>query len=212
MTAPDFGFLDNLNGMVPIFIGAILATAGGVAATQMEWHVERKRRTQQAALFFGEVLSTLHYIMEIAHRTHGRGDPFGLITMRMLRSAKRELDIYDRNRETLFDIPDPLVRAKIHTLILRVNSPLEGIFDATDEIRAIQNQLGSDIPQALRQDLDERLIRLGASRDAGYDFTMETVAEIPALLALLAPVAGHSFADARIEAEATTGPGNSAGL
>lgn len=199
--APEFDFLDNLSGVLPIFLGALLATAGGVAATQLELRAERRRRAQQAAMFFGEVLSTLQFILDIAHRTKGRGDPFGLITMRMLRSAKRELDIYDRNRETLFDIADPKLRAQIHTLILRLNAPLEGVFDTTDELRAVQNQLKSDIPQALREDLEQRLERLNVNREGGYEFTMETAAEIPALLVALTPLAGHSFGETRKAAE-----------
>ena len=211
MMAPEFDFLDGLSGVWPVFLGALLATAGGVAATQMELRAERRRRAQQAAMFFGEVLSTLQFILDIAHRTKGRGDPFGLITMRMLRSAMRELGIYDRNRETLFDIGDPKLRAQIHTLILRLNASLEGVFDSTDELRAVQNQLKSDIPQALREDLDQRLERLNTNREGGYDFTMETAAEIPALLLALTPLAGHSFGETRKAAEdSLTTPGNPA--
>jgi len=180
--------------MWAIFIGAILATAGGLAATQLEWYFERKRRGRHAAQFVGEVLTTLRYILEIAHDTHGRGDPFGPITLRMLRSAKREIDIYDRNRETLYDLHDIKLRARIHTLILRLNTPLEGVFDANDEIRALEFQMKlPDFPPAHREEAQARLERLSASREAGYEFTMEEAQRIPATVRELEPLAKHSF-------------------
>ena len=180
--------------MWAIFLGAILATVGGLAATQLEWFFERRRRAQHAAQFFGEVLTTLRYILEIAHDTYGRGEPFGPITMRMLRSAKREIDIYDRNRETLYDLHDAALRARIHTLILRLNTPLEGVFDANDEIRALEFQMKlPDFPPAHREEAQSRLARLSASREAGYEFTMETAQQIPATVRELEPFAKHSF-------------------
>ncbi len=52
-----------------VFLGAILATVGGFAATQIEWFFERRRRERNAALFFGEVLSTLTVLLRIANDT-----------------------------------------------------------------------------------------------------------------------------------------------
>jgi hypothetical protein len=190
----NFDFIGNLSAMWAVFLGAILATVGGLAATQLEWYFERRRRAQHAAQFFGEVLTTLRYILEIAHDTHGRGDPFGPITLRMLRSAKREIDIYDRNRETLYDLHDAALRVRIHTLILRLNTPLEGVFDTNDEIRALESQLKlPDFPVAHREEAQARLARLGLSREAGYEFTMETAQQIPATVRELEPLAKHSF-------------------
>jgi hypothetical protein len=190
----SYDFLGNLNGMWPIFLGAMLATLGGLAATQLEWYFEHKRRAQQAAIFFGEILTTLRYILEIAHRTYGRGDPFGPITMRMLRSAKREIDIYDRNRETLYDLHDAKLRSRIHTLILRLNTPLEGVFDANDEIRAIETQLKSpDFPAIHREETQARLEGLIVGRALGYEFAMETAEQIKETVRELEPLAKHSF-------------------
>jgi hypothetical protein len=192
--AENFDFIGNLSAMWAVFLGAILATAGGLAATQLEWYFDRRRRAQHAAQFFGEVLTTLRYILEIAHETYGRGDPFGPITMRMLRSAKREIDVYDRNRETLYDLHDAALRARIHTLILRINTPLDGVFDANDEIRVIETQLKSpDFPPAHREDAQARLARLILIREAGYGFTMETAQKIQATVRELEPLAKHSF-------------------
>jgi hypothetical protein len=206
--APEYSFLDNLTGMVPIFLGALLATAGGLAATQMEWHFERKRRAQQAAMFFGEVLTTMHILLDIARRTHGRGDPFGPITMRTMRSAKREIDIYDRNRETLFDLADPKLRSRVHTLILRLNAPLEGVFDTNEEIRALELQLKSEgLAPALREELELRLERLKTTRDGGFEFAMENAELLLGLVRELEILAGHTFEGAqRAAAETSTIP------
>jgi hypothetical protein len=190
----NFDFVGNLSGMWPIFLGAMLATLGGLAATQFEWYFERKRRAQHAAQFFGEVLTTLRYILEIAHETYGRGEPFGPITLRMLRSAKREIDIYDRNRETLYDLHDAGLRARIHTLILRLNGSLEGVFDTSDEIRIVETQLKSpDFPAVHRDETLARLERLIQGRVAGYEYAMENAAQISGTVRELEPLAKHSF-------------------
>jgi hypothetical protein len=204
--APDYDFLGNLSGGGAIFLGAILATAGGVASTQLEWHFERKRRAQQAAMFFGEVLTTLHILLDIARRTHGRGDPFGPITMRMLRAAKREIELYDRNRETLFDLGDPKLRSRIHTLILRLNAPLEGVFDSHEEMRNVEFKLKSaDLTPAQRADMEARLAGLTQNREGGYDFAMENAADILGAVRALEPVARHSFdLEVRARAEAVS--------
>jgi hypothetical protein len=202
---PDnFDFISNFSTLWQVFLGAVLATVGGLAATQLEWHFERKRRAQQAAMFFGEVLTTLHIILDIAHRTHGRGDPFGPITLRMLRAGKREIEIYDRNRETLFDLHDPKLRARIHTLILRLSNPLESVLDTTEEIRAVETQLRApDLTAAHREDLEARMVRLNTSRDGGYEFTIETAAQLMETVKALEALAKQTFGgEERAEAEA----------
>jgi len=211
--APEFSFLDNLSGAGAIFLGAVLATAGGLAATQLEWHFERKRRAQQAAMFFGEVLTTLHILLDIAHRTHGRGDPFGPVTMRMLRSAKREIDLYDRNRETLFDLGDPKMRSRIHTLILRLNAPLEGVFDTHEEIRNVEFQLKSEgLTPLQREDMEQRLAGLLRNREGGYEFAMENAADLLGAVRALEPVARHEFdIDLRTRTEAAAVDGTLSG-
>ncbi|HEX3675227.1 MAG TPA: hypothetical protein VHU87_13220 [Rhizomicrobium sp.] len=204
MKPDNFDFIGNFSTLWQVFLGAVLATVGGLAATQLEWHFERKRRAQQAAMFFGEVLTTLHIILDIAHRTHGRGDPFGPITLRMLRAGKREIEIYDRNRETLFDLHDPKLRARIHTLILRLSNPLESVLDTTDEIRAVETQLRAlDLTAEHREHLQERLARLNASRDGGYEFTIESAGQLLDTVKALEVLSKQSFSGAeRAEAEA----------
>ena len=106
--------------LVGVTAGALLATLGGLLAGQFEHHLRRLEREKSAALLFGEILAALRLIMRLADEAHGRGDPFGPITMRILRAAQRETQIYDRNRETLFDVRDPALRARTHLLLLQV--------------------------------------------------------------------------------------------
>jgi hypothetical protein len=192
MSGQIFDVASNQSAVWAVILGAVLATAGGFAATQMERYVEHRRRERNAALFFGELLTTLQIILYHAHNTHGRGDPFGPITLRMLKSARKEIDIYDRNRETLFDLRHGDLRARIQNLIIRITMPLEGIFDTTDEIRRCQDTL-RDAGATPRLDLETRIVTLTEQRDGGYEFIIETVEELPQIIRDLEPLAHHSF-------------------
>lgn len=194
---PDsYDFISNFSALWAIVLGALLATLGGLAATQIEWHFEKKRREQHAALFFGEVLSTLLVLLRMAKRVKGIGDPYGPVTMRMLRQALQEVGIYDRNRENLYNLRDGGLRARIHTSVLRLSSPLNGIFDSTEEIRATNVRLrASDLPQAEREELEAHVKRLMNLREGGFEYMEETAADMEQLVKDLEPVARHAFVD-----------------
>jgi len=192
----DYDFISNFSTVGAIVLGSLLATLGGLAATQLEWRFERQRRERQAALFFGEVLSTLLVILQIAKQTKGRGDPYGPITLRMLRQALHEIGMYDRNRETLYNLRNAELRTRIHTRVLRISSPLNGIFDTTEEIRAGQAQLRSPgLAVQEREEIEARIKRLSEMREAGFEFMEEAAQDIELVIKDLEPVAAHSFAD-----------------
>jgi hypothetical protein len=192
MTGEIFDAAASQGALWAVILGAVLATAGGFAATQMERYVEHRRRERNAALFFGELLTMLQIIFFHAHNTHGRGDPFGPVTLRMLKSARKEIEIYDRNRELLFDLRHGELRARIQNLIIRIAMPLEGIFDATDEIRRSEDTL-RDAGAIPRPDLESRIASLEQQRDGGYEFIMETAEDLPRIVHDLEPLAHHSF-------------------
>src|ERR1700761_2737134 len=132
MASDTFGFLVDQNTLIAVILGAVLATVGGFGATMLERFLDKRERQRNAALFFGEILSSLVIILRFADQTKKIGEPYGPITMRMLRSARGELDIYDRNRENIFDLNDGDLRARIQTLLIRLSMPLDGVIDAAD--------------------------------------------------------------------------------
>jgi hypothetical protein len=199
MQPEDYDFLGNLSGTWSILLGALLATGGGFVSTQMERYLENGRRERSAALLFGEILSMTRVILEMTHDTYGRGDPFGPVTLRMLRSVRNEFDIYDRNRESLFDIKDGAIRAKIHSMMLRIQMPIDGVFDLSQEIAAEQSHLrtSSSLSEEHRRHLEEHIEEMRARRVGSYEFVLETADELPALIASLEPIAQHSFESQR---------------
>jgi hypothetical protein len=188
-----FDASSNQGAVWAVVLGALLATVGGFAATQMERIVEHRRRERNAALFFGELLTTLQIILRFAKSTHGRGDPFGPITIRMLRSARQEIEIYDRNRESLFDLRHADLRSRIQTAVIRLTMPLEGVFESSTEISAYQMQLKTDIGADLRAEIETRVIDLREQRAGGFEFILEVADELPALIRALEPLSGHDF-------------------
>ena len=190
----DMDFISNFSTLWAVFLGAVLATIGGFAATQLEWVIERRRRERNAALFFGEVLSTLSIVLGYAGSTKKIGDPFGPITMRFLRSSLAEIEIYNRNRESLYDLRSAELRARIHTLILRIGMPVDGVFDASNAIAAIEAQLKAPtLSDAERKDLETRLASLNLTRENSFEFVMENGEQLKSVIKALEPVAHFSF-------------------
>lgn len=194
LSPEDLDFISNFNTFWAVFLGAILATIGGFGATQAEWILERKRRERNAAIFFGELLTTMNIILTLAGESREIGDPYGPITIRMLRSAVKEVDIYNRNRETLFDLRDAELRAKIHTLVLRIVMPADGVFDTSNEIAQVQSLLKSPgMTLDDRAELEERLERLKAIRVGAFDTVLESSEQLKNVVRQLEPIAKYSY-------------------
>jgi hypothetical protein len=195
MRSETFDFVSNFSTLWQVILGAFLATGGGLVASQLEWRAQTRRRQRNAALFFGEVLSSFAMILKRADETRKIGDPYGPITLRMLRSARREIDIYERNRENLLDLHDAGLRARIHGLTIRLALPLDGISDAAQEIGILEAQLRSrNLDERDREELSARVAEIKERREAGYEYVLETAAEIDDVLAALSPLAGYDFA------------------
>ena len=165
--------------LLAVVLGAALATAGGFVATQLEAYFRRRERRRDTALLFGELFSTIRVLLRITKTAHRQGDPFGAITVRLLRAVRREIDIYDRNREALYDLHVATLRVEIHTLIVRLILPLDGILDATTEILRDPNAPGAQA--------------IGHSREFGFEALMQMAERIEPIIAQLARLARHEF-------------------
>lgn len=144
MRSENFEFVSNLDTLAAVVLGALLATAGGLVAEHYEDQIERKRRERDAARFFGEILTSIDEILGIAFNSQKHGDPWGSVTMSMFEAANREAKIYERNRERLFDVRDPPLRARIHRHFLWEAFPLEALVELSKEIRSLEDALKAD--------------------------------------------------------------------
>jgi hypothetical protein len=193
MASDTFGFLVDQNTLIAVILGAILATIGGFVATATERYLDKRERERNAALFFGEVLSTLMVILSFAEDTKKVGDPFGPITMRMLRSARGEINIYDRNRESLFYLGDAELRTRIQNLVIRLGMALDSNIEAVQDIDALRRQIVSVAPGEEREDIQARIARNESRRDGSYEFIQQIAAQLRDVIAGLEPFARQSF-------------------
>ena len=195
MRAESFDFISNLDTLWAVGLGAVLATVGGFAATQLEHRVDAGRKQRQAALFFGEVMSLLGVTVSAAARARGIGDPYGPVTMRLLRMIQREMDVYDRNRERLFELRDPSLRIRIHTTLLRTIMGVEGALEAADECHTLEAELkmNPEMSEPRREHLQARLADQCRRRDGGFDFLIEASQQAAKVVKELEPIAKVDF-------------------
>jgi hypothetical protein len=177
-----------------VVVGAFLATAGGFAATRLEDFVSKRARERSAAVLFGEILSVLELIVALANESRARGEPYGPFTMRLLRAVRREINVYDRNRESLYDLRDATVRARIHTLMVQTTLSLEGIFESSEQIEASGAALTRMAPDdPYKATAQARLDVLTTARQQAFEFTLENVGEAKTIMPLLQPLARQRF-------------------
>jgi hypothetical protein len=182
----ESGFSATDSTLIAVVLGAVLATVGGFVATQLETFFRRRERERNAALMFGELLSTLDLVLKAAAEARAVGDPFGSVTMRLLRAARREIDIYDRNRESLYDLRDANIRARIHTLMVRIAMPIDGVFDTSQELAVLAQAPAS-------AETERRLAEMSQARATAFDFIVENTTRIRPVVASLRPLARQSF-------------------
>lgn len=193
--AESMDFVSNLDTLWAVVTGAILATAGGFAATQIEYRIDTRRREREAALFFGEVMSMVRVTVEAAQRARVFGDPYGPVTMRLLRMVRRELEVYDRNRERLFELKEPTMRAHIHTTLLRIIMGVEGTIESAQEVKEVETDLASnpDMSAARKTIMDAKLADQSQRRDLSFEFLDEMSVQAVALAKKLEPIARVDF-------------------
>jgi hypothetical protein len=190
-----FDFISNLDTIWAIVAGAVLATTGGLIATQLEHRFDTKRRERESALFFGEIMTMVRMTAEAAERARGIGDPFGPVTMRLLRMVRRELDVYDRNRERLFELKDPIMRAHIHRTLLRTMMGVEGTIEAATQAAEIEDEILSipDMPPQRLAVLERRMEDQKERRNLSFDFLNEMTQTAVDLAKKLEPIARVDF-------------------
>jgi hypothetical protein len=180
----------NDETLLGVIIGAVLASMGGLLSGRLEQYLRRRERERSAAQLFGEILAALKLILRLADEARGRGDPYGQITLRFLQAAQRETQIYERNRETLFDVQDAELRARTHLLLLQIILVLEGFFETTQAMSQAGPGAASD----------------GDARDPQFSFLMELHALIPPLLAAYETIARQTFDAHDAAVQQTLGP------
>lgn len=177
----------NDETLLGVIIGALLASLGGLLSGRYEQHLRRREREQSAAQLFGEILAALKLILRLANEARGRGEPYGAITLTFLKAAERETQIYERNRETLFDVQDAELRARTHLLLLQIILTLDGFFETTKAMA-----------DAARPAEDPR--------DGSFGFLMELHAMIAPLLERYEKIARQTFEAHDAAVQQTLGP------
>jgi hypothetical protein len=180
-----FDVASNASTLIGVIVGALVATVGSFTASWYERQLLRREREADAALVFAEILRSLSLEIAVVRAAHAQGDPFGPITIRMCRAVRREVDIYDRNRERLFVVRDAHLRPQAGALMGRLTFAIDRVLDSTDA-------LVGNPSEAERAELI-------AGRDQAFEFLVECSDELPGFIDRFAMIAHTRLADFDLE-------------
>jgi len=152
-----FDSIGNLDTLIAVIVGALLATLGALFAELIQERLNRKRRERDAARFFGEILASIDRIIDFAMDTQEIGDKWGSVSQRVFKTALREAEVYERNRERLFQINDAELRERIHSHFLMETFPLEAVLTSSEQIDQITGNEAtmSDLSDGVKARLEE---------------------------------------------------------
>lgn len=198
MRASTFDFIGNLDTLLAVMVGALLATIGALVSELVQNRLGQKRRQRDAARFFAEILSSADQIFFLACESRKVGDPWGSYTATLFETVTREASVYERNRERLFDIMDMQLRFALHGHMLRFTVPVAAIVKHSDHIEALKMRLdeGEGLSEAVKVGLQARIRRLEEMREGSLRAAEAERAGASGLLQKLEALAGARF-DAR---------------
>jgi hypothetical protein len=167
-----------------VVMSAVLASAGGFVASRVNAAFELRRKQASAALICGEVLSAMQRIIRLAIKRHAETPGLCPVTIRLLHAARREINLYERNREQMFSLLDPDLRARAHTFMVRISIPLDHLFE---DYQRVNTTSASDEEQSAM------LAHMKPHLEDAFSSLHENSLEIPDLLKSLGPLAKDKF-------------------
>lgn len=195
MRPTPFDFIGNLDTLLAVMLGALLATGGALVAELIQDRLGRKRRQRDAARFFAEIMTSVDQIFWLACETMKIGDPWGNYTRSLFEIASREASIYERNRERLFDIHDMRLRFALHGHMLRFTVPIANIVRHNEEIEVLKAKLEEEHGQGspMSASWTTRIQRLEEHRDGNLQGALAQRAAAADILRQLEALAGVRF-------------------
>ncbi|MEP1143918.1 MAG: hypothetical protein ABJH52_09370 [Henriciella sp.] len=190
-----FEYIDNLDTLLAVVVGALLATGGAMVAELVQDRLGRKRKEREAARFFGEILTTVDRILDFAFASIERGERWGNVSLRLFKTALNETAVYERNRERLFEVGDFELRQVIHSHFLIETIPLAALIEHWEEIKALEKEISDSeqLSETRRNNLNAELEALTEARQAALDSIREAHAKTEAICETLEPFAGMKF-------------------
>ena len=140
------------------------------------------------------IMTSIDAIIDLATSSQRIGDKWGRITQRFFRTALREANVYERNRERLFDIQDMDLRFAINEHFLRETVPIIALLEQTDSIDEASRELArSDLSPARQAQLEAEITQQAADREQSLEAMIYQREQTSALIERLKPLAKVSF-------------------
>lgn len=200
-----FEYIGNLDTLIAVMVGAVLATGGALTAEIIQDRISRRRQERDAARFFGEILTSIDKILDVAFASQSIGDRWGRVTERLFKTAISEAAVYERNRERLFDIRDMGLRQSIHRHFLQKSVSLVAVLEYWDDTKNVEAALKnpSELSPEHQKNLNVELSTLHEARESALQGVIDEHAKTDTITSKLEKIARVEF---DIEEDEVTDP------
>lgn len=191
MRSSAFEWIGNLDTLLAVILGAVLATLGAFVSDVIQDHRGAAKSERATARFVGEILTSIDQLVDLGRQSQAIGDPWGRISVRLYEGALAEAAVYERNRERLFDVRDMDLRWRIHAHVLGETIPLMGMLEQCRKIAELDQRQPQNEQE--RELIREERVERERSRSAALDGLLAERARTGDLLSDLSKIAGVSL-------------------
>lgn len=195
MSSGIFNYVGNLDTLIAVIVGAVLATGGALIAEKVQARSMIKQREQDAARRLGHILFDIDRSLARTFHSQTIGEPWGLASRMAFVGVAKKGEWYVQNRDCIFDIQDMELRIDLSEDVSSLIGAISGLVRANEQIEAEEKLLirDHDLSPKHRELITAELKQTLQTRELAIPYIQLQLALIQKHYPKLEELAGTSF-------------------
>lgn len=188
-------YIGNLDTLIAVIIGAVLATGGALIAEKAQARASIKQRERQAARRLGHILFDVDRSLVRTFRSQTIGEPWGLATRFSYISTGKLGEWFFENRDYIFDIQDMQLRLDLSEDVSFLLNAITGLIELSEQIDARETKVvqDRDLSEKVLQDTNDEIKQLHQTREMSVNYVQHQLALVQKLYPKLEALAEVKF-------------------